>query len=61
MHTESVVMTDNTIPLSSLILRVVYSQFCKARLACTQKESDYLHVTFDLGTSVQVASDTSME
>jgi len=29
-------MTDNTIsnyPLSSLILRVVYSQFCKARLA----------------------------
>ena len=60
MHTESVIMTDNTIsnyPLSSLILRVVYSQ----SQTCTQKESDYLHVTFDLGTSAQVASDTSMQ
>ena len=48
MHTEGVIYSRQRYSLTSLILRVVYCQFCKARLAHTQRESrDDLHLTFD--------------
>ena len=52
MHTEGVIYSRQRYSLTSLILRVVYCQFCKARLAHrqdTQSERVWRlsHLTFD--------------
>ena len=51
MHTEGVIYSRQRYSLTSLILRVVYCQFCKARLAHrhdTQSERVWRPFVFDL-------------
>ena len=51
MHTEGVIYSRQRYSLTSLILRVVYCQFCKARLAHrhdTQSERVWRLFAFDL-------------
>ena len=56
LHTEGIIYSRQHYFLTSLILRVVYCQFCKARLAHTQSKRDNMHLTFDPWTSVQITS-----
>ena len=57
MHTEGVIYSRQHYSLTSLIFKVVYCQFCKARLADTQSESqDYWHLTIDPWTSVRLTT-----
>jgi len=48
MHTEGVIYSRQCYSLTSLILRVAYGQFCKARLARTQSERVSRLFAFDL-------------
>ena len=48
IHTEGVIYSRQHYSLTSLILRVVYCQFCKARLAHTQSERVSRLFAFDL-------------
>jgi len=52
MHTEGVVYSRQHYSLTSLIFREVYCQFCKARLAHTQKRESLK--TLCIWTSVQL-------
>ena len=62
MHTEGVIYSRQHYSLTSLILRVVYCQFCKARLAHrhdtqSEKSGDDLHLTFDPWITVRITID----
>ena len=51
MHTEGVIYSRQRYSLTSLILKVVYCQFCKARLVHrhdTQSERVWRQFAFDL-------------
>ena len=61
MHTEGVIYSRQRYSLTSLILRVVYCQFCKARLAHrhdtqSEKSGDDLHLTFDPWITVRITT-----
>jgi len=48
MHSEGIIYSRQHYSLTPLILRAVYCQFCKARLAHTQSKGVWRRFAFDL-------------